>query len=376
MTINVLNHNFSKIAVVDSYTSLMWCERYNEIGALDLEIEATTETVSIFRKGYYITRDDTDAIFRIEAVELDTSEDNNNALIIGAYDCKKILSQRIVWEQINFTGTVENYIRKILNDNVINPAIAARKINNFVLKAAKGFGDEIEQQITYDQIDEKIIELCKTYNYGWRVTYEDGQFYFDLYKGLDRSIDQTENPRVVFSPEYENLVSSKYESDISEYKNVALVGGEGEGKDRKKRAIGTASGLDRFEMFVDASSVSTNVEGDLVDYYELLVAEGKNKLAETALTTSFEGDVDAINSYVYKKDYNIGDVVTLENEYGISINARITEVIESWDHEGYTITPKFEFDEFANDTIRDAILSENGIVLTTENGIPLLLEGV
>lgn len=89
MDINVLDHNFIKIAVVDNYTSLMWCKRYFEIGALDLEIEATRETIAIFKKGNYITREDDDAIYRIEAVELDTAEDKNNSLIVGAYDCKK-----------------------------------------------------------------------------------------------------------------------------------------------------------------------------------------------------------------------------------------------------------------------------------------------
>ncbi len=375
MDINVFNNHFVKLAVISNYTSLIWCKRFFEIGALDLEIEATTETLAVFKKGYFITRDDDDAVYRIEALELDTTEDQNNSLIVGAYDCKDILKQRIVWDQVNFSGTVENYIRKLITDCIISPKLTERKIENFQLKTAKGFTDEIKQQVTFDNLAEKVQELCTTYGYGWKVTRENGKFYFDLYKGIDHSADQRENNIVMFSPDFENLTSSKYESDISEFKNVALVGGEGEGAERKKRTVGTARGIDRFEMFVDASSVSSNVEGDLVDYYDLIIEEGKNKLAENAITTTFEGEVDA-QSYHYKTDYDLGDIVTIQNEYGISINARITEIIESWDKEGYTITPKFDFDEFANDTIDNGILTENGIVLTTENGIPLLLEGV
>ena len=46
--------------------------------------------------------------------------------------------------------------------------------------------------------------------------------------------------------------------------------------------------------------------------------------------------------YKYKEDYNLGDIVNIVNEFGISINARITEIIESQDDNGYTIEPTFE----------------------------------
>ena len=47
-------------------------------------------------------------------------------------------------------------------------------------------------------------------------------------------------------------------------------------------------------------------------------------------------------TFVYKTDYNLGDVVTVENEYGISVGARIVEVVEVDDDNGYSVQPKFE----------------------------------
>lgn len=377
MEINVLNNNFEKIAIVDQYRSLIWSKRYYDIGALDLEIEASTETLSIFKKGYYITRNNDDAIYVIKAIELDTQENGDNFIIVGAYDCKEILQRRIIWDTVVFTGTAENYIRKLITDNAINPSSALRKINNLSLKTAKGYTDTIDQQVSYDNLADKIIEVCTTYGYGWKITRENGQFYFDLYKGADRSVDQEENPRIVFSPDNENIISTKYKTDDSEFRNVALVGGEGEGVDRKKRTIGNAEGLDRYETFIDASGLSTNTEeGDLVDYYNALIAEGKEKLSEQAVTTSFEGEVDT-NSYKYKTDYNLGDIVTIKNEYGISSNARITEVIETWDDEGYTVEPKFEYFEPIDFEVpvEGALLTESRMMLMTENGsLPLTTE--
>jgi hypothetical protein len=377
MDINVLDYNFNLIAIVDTYQSLIWCKRYNDIGALDLQIEATNETLSVFKKGNYITRNDDDAIYRIEAIELDTNEDKDNSLIVGAYDIKKILNQRIVYDTETYNTTVENAIRGLINNNFINPNNLSRKINNFALKNAKGFTELIQTQITYDVIGEKINELCKTYNYGYKLTRENGVFYFDLFKGVNRSINQSEVSPVVFSPEYDNLVSSKYNLDISEIKNVALVGGEGEGKNRKKIEVGTATGLDRFEMFVDSSGVSSN-EGEITDseYYQMLIENGKEQLAQNSTSTSFEGVVDT-NLYEYKKDFDLGDIVTLENEYGIKVDARIIEIIETWNDTGYSLEPKFEYMEVAEivePQITDALTTEASVMMLSERGVALLSE--
>ena len=365
VSINVLNQSLKRIAVVDDYTSLIWAKRYNDIGAVDLQIEATTENLQLFKKYNYISRDDDDAVYRIEAVELDTSVEEANYLIVGAYDCKKILNQRIVWNQLNFKGTVENFIRKIITDNIIDPVNSQRRINNFLLKPARGFADEIEAQTTYDNVGEKVIELCAANNYGWRITLEGGAWYFDLYKGVDRSEWQGQYPHVVFSPDYDNLSSTKYTMDASEYKNVALVAGEGEGVQRKSRTLGNAAGIDRFEVFVESNVSSTTEEGDLVDYYEALIADGKEQLAERATTTSFEGEIDP-TMYRYKVDYNLGDIVTVRNEYGISANARIIEVAETWDSEGYSIDPVFEFMPI-DEAFEKAILTQDYEVLLTED---------
>lgn len=376
MDINVLDKNFELLGIVDTYTSLMWCKRYNEVGALDLQIEATNETLSLFKEGNYITRNDDETVYRIEAIELDTNEEKDNHLIIGAYDIKKILNQRIVYSTEVYNTTVENVIRGLIHNNFINPADSSRAINNFALKDVKGLSDKTRTQITYDNVGEKITELCKAYNYGYKVTLENGIIYFDLYQGVNRSINQTDNPFVIFSPEYDNLVSSKYNLDISEVKNVALIGGEGEGSARKKVEVGSATGIDRFEIFVDANGVSSE-EGTIPasEYLEMLSENGKEQLANTSVSSSFEGVVDT-NQYAYKKDFDLGDIVSLENEYGIKVDARIVEIIETWDDTGYTIEPKFEYMEVPEtiETTSEAILTENGIMTLSENGIALLSE--
>lgn len=373
MNINVLNKEYQKIAVVDTFTSLMWCKRFYDVGALDLQIEASIENLKIFKKNYFITRDDDTNIYRIEAIEIDTNENGDDVLIIGALDCKCVLSQRITWSQVFVrNATAEGLIIAMIQANITNPTDTSRKIQNFRTDIHSLTTEKTTRQSTYDDIGEKIIEICRENQFGSRMSLdEDNNFVFGLYKGVDRSASQTVNPRIIFASSRENLFTSKYIFNSSGYKNAALIGGEGEGVERKLRSIGDTTGLERREMFVDAGSVSS--EGvELPEYYAALIAEGKQKLAETASVESFEGEIDA-TAYKYKTDYDLGDIVTISNKYDISIDARIVEVIETWDETGYTVEPVFEY-LAEEDNLLEALLTEDGEVLMTEYAEALLYE--
>lgn len=346
MDIYVLDDELNQIGVIDYYKSLIWSKRYYDIGDCEIYVSASVETLNILQKGYYLMRDDDEMLCRIESIELDTDVENGDFLIVTGYDCRKILNQRIIWNQTNFNGTVENYIRKLITDNIISPSVTARKIDNFQLGASNGFTETIDEQVTYDALDEKIKEICQAYGYGWKITFnpETKIFTFNIYKGKDRSYAQTENDYVVFSSEFDNIISSKYVTDSSNIRNVALVAGEGEGIDRKRFVYGSASGINRYEVYVDAKDISSKTEeGVTINYDEALKARGLEKLAEYDVVTAFEGEVEPNYSYKYKEDYDLGDIVQVVNDYGIEAGARITEVIESHDENGYSVIPTFEY---------------------------------
>ena len=79
-------------------------------------------------------------------------------------------------------------------------------------------------------------------------------------------------------------------------------------------------------------------------YFLLIRAAGSNKLAEHIKTQEFNGEVDTIDTYEYKKDYDLGDIVKVSNEYGIEAAAQITEVTESENSDTpYTVEPRYEY---------------------------------
>lgn len=349
MDLYVLDKDFNQIALIDDYKSLIWAKRYSKFGDCELYVRACTEYSEILQKGHYLVRNNDNMVCRIETIELDTSTEEGDYHIATGIDCRNILNQRVVWDQTNYSGTVENYIRKLVTDNVINPSLTSRRIDRFVLGDVAGLTDRITEQVTYAPLGDKIMELCTAYNYGTRVRMDDdNQLVFEVYKGINRSYNQDVNDHVVFSPEFDNVISSKYITDNSNIKNVAVVAGEGEGVNRRRVTYGTSSGLDRYELYVDARDVSSQVEeGETIDYDAMLTARGIEALAEYGTTISFEGEVEPNYSYKYGSDYDLGDIVQVINVYGISASARITEVIETFNEDGYSVIPTFEYQEVA-----------------------------
>ena len=84
---------------------------------------------------------------------------------------------------------------------------------------------------------------------------------------------------------------------------------------------------------------------DDIIYSSYLLNRGYEKIAEHGVTESFEGEIEPTTTFEYKRDYFLGDIVMVRNEYDIEKKVRITEIIEAKDETGYKIEPKFEYME-------------------------------
>ena len=351
MDIYVYNSNLERIGLIDVYQSLIWTKRYYQLGDFELYIHASTGLFEILQKDNILVREDDDSLMVIEHIEITTDVETGNYIIVSGRSIESYLSRRIVRYQINIDNTVENAIRQLIDENAINTKDNYRVIPNLTLGTAQGFADTLKMQITYDNLCDCVISLCQSYRYGFKIVLENNKLVFNLYQGVDHSYSQNTNPYVTFSPEFDNLINSHYVTNKQEYKNYAYVFGEGEGSKRSIRAVSlkaghTPSGLDLHELYVDAKDLTTN-DGEIGtrEYGELLYTRGIEKLNESKETIAFEGEVNSNLSYQYKKDYNLGDIVQITNEYGITTKARITEIIESESDSGTELVPTFEYEE-------------------------------
>lgn len=229
----VMNSQFERLAVIDEYTSLIWTTRFYTCGDFELCVDVDEKTTGLFRKGYYIMREDDENVGVVEKVQIQKNEDDQEILIVTGRFLPSIIGRRIISKQTIVSGAVSDCVNALLTQEIINPTISARQIPNFTL-GSYNIAQTMQAQYTGANLLDKISEICQTYGLGFKVVLNDqNQFVFSLIEGVDHSYGQSENPYVIFSDEYDNLLSSQYVEDYSDIATDVLVAGEGEGLDRK-----------------------------------------------------------------------------------------------------------------------------------------------
>lgn len=359
VNVYVLNRDFEIQGIIDSYVSLIWRPAYNDIGDFELYLGATKEAVNLLKQNRYLVRDidiTTDEngvitykkVMIIKNLILTTDVENGDYLTVTGKELKYILHQRIIWGQTTINNdTAEYAIRRLIGSNAQAAVEPARVIPNMQFDEPVGLPDPINIQISNTQLDEAVIEIAKTYNYGWDIYITNNMLTVRIYKGVDRSYNQTENPFVVFSDEFDNLYNTEYQINTETYANMTLVGGEGEGNNRTYAYVNNdIAGLDRYEIFTDARDLSTNSdsEEETIDsdtYIAMLEERGRSNMAEMAITEGFTGEVLSALAFKYGVDFDLGDTVTVINKYGISKNATVLSAIETVDENGNTLIPQF-----------------------------------
>ena len=295
MNLFVLDKNLDVVAIVDVYTSLIWTDRYQEAGDFELHLPVDRNALQTLKQDYYLWRNDSEHTMIIEKLEIKSDPETGNDLIVTGRSLESILDRRVIWGLKSLSGNFQNGVKTLLDECLINPSKPERKIENFIFEASTDpriTELTIDTQYTGDNLYDTICALCKERDLGFKVTLNDNkQFVFKLYSGDNRSYAQFENPYVVFSPNFDNILDCNYMESDQPLKNVTLVGGEGEGKERRYTAVGNSVGMDRREIFTDARDLSSDADDDLTPNFVFTNVNAKT-LTNIVPNSSFEKDSD------------------------------------------------------------------------------------
>ena len=370
MDFTVLNTDFQTIDILEEYESIIWVDKFAEPGTFELYTPVTDDIIKYLKPNYYIINPKSDRVMIIEDISYESDIEKGNHIKAVGRSLESLLDRRIVWEQKNYNNVLLNtVIADLLNNAIVSPTIVDRKIDNFLAYTASDDSYisslKVNHQYTGDNLLEVIKNLCAEFKIGFKITLnDDNQFVFSLYRGENRSYSQTTNPYVVFSPKFDNILSSTYTDEISKMKNVNLVGGEGTGSSRKFKTVGVCKGLERREMFTDAADIQ---KGNLSNskYMALLEKRGISKLDETNRKISFDSECDTNRLYVYGESFFIGDIVQIANEYGIEASAKITEFTWSFSESGIETYPTFL-------AMEETIIKGKNLLVTTLDDLQTL----
>lgn len=276
--------NREVIGIVDTAKSVIWHSVYYGVGDFEIYAEATPENIALLKEDRYVTRPDefNFDIGIIEHVEITDNIQDGQMIVASGRFAKSILERRLIYKLSGkqntptvLRGNVEENIRRVVQENAIScPFDSTRNIHILQLGPlahldaviVDGNGNPAEKQVSYANLLEYTDSVLQEYGYSG-VVYLDTDTTAKLLKyrcerGYDRSVDSTDGlEAVIFSRDYDNLTESSYTIDTTEEKNVALIGGEGEGKDRFYSLVTSGKiGLARKEIWVDAATINKTLK--------------------------------------------------------------------------------------------------------------------
>ena len=336
MEVRFYNAEMNFIGLMENQNSLTWTRKYYEPGKFRLFAPLTAENLRLTQKGNLVWKRGSNEAAVVEDREINDTPEVSEIEIGGRF-LSSYMDRRLIRPTFTFDGLVEVAMRTILTNAYPIPLVE--------LGALNGFTEEVSFQATYKNLMEYETKLakCSDIGYRFRPDFNEKRIFFETYKGTDRTASQGVNNRVVFSEWYDNLNEMSYRENDQLLKTTVYIGGSGTGSERVYTSFGTdITGLERRELFVDARDLEQEEGMTIATYRAKLRQRGREKLTEYQESTSISCVTDANANFIYKTNYDLGDIVTVKKkDWNITENLRITEIEEVYERGIMEVHPVF-----------------------------------
>ena len=338
--VRVYDCNLNFLGIIDNYTSLIWTRKYFEPGNFELHCPMTENNLALISAGNLVLKRDCVEGGVIEDIQYTASSSSVEAVIKGRF-LSSYFDRRVVRGNQFYSGNVETAMFQFYGKCTAIPLIE--------LGSTHGWGETTTFTANYMLLSKIESNLSKQYNIGYRVRPDtvNKKLIFELYKGIDRTVGQTVNSRVIFSEDYDNLNSTTYQYNDQTEKTLVIAHAQyttttSEGGNTTEDIyveLGGGSGLNLRETYIEGQVQATQ-DMTKEQFTEALKMSAKNSLNSNSKTESFDCTIGTNVNFIYKKDYDLGDVVTVQKkDWSIARDLRITELQEVYEHEYMTVTP-------------------------------------
>ena len=320
MEIYVLDRELNIVGVLSTYESILWTEKLHEPGVIKVVFMFNEKTNKLLQRGYLLYKTDELQPAVITRKTLKLNKYGQQTITIQGYMVTRYFRQRIIWKKMIMRGTPEQMMRQMVQEQTITPEDEKRKMPLIELGELQNFDmDEVEKQITYDNLQEALTDMSKTTELGnrLRLDYARKKLVFEVYRGTNRT-QGTEHP-CIFTRKFKNVFTEDYNEDDGNYKNVCLVGGPGEDADRVLVTVGSGEGLDRYEIFYNASGYSEDGITAAV-LQDQLRQKGLEKMSAYYIAKAFEVKINKDKAM----EFALGDYVTCQDtQWGITVDTQV-----------------------------------------------------
>lgn len=302
MNLNLYNENMQRISIIGTnFVSCLWAEGYNTTEDFTLEVQATKEYKSKLKPDCYVGRDDRKTLMVIKSIET-----VGNKIVATGKQATRVL------DDVAFVGTIQE--GALIDISVKNAYNVSNKFYNLEF-ATTNLGVKYDQQISHKSFLELCTVMCQSADVGLKVIRQNGGLVAEFYK-------PELNINTKLSESFGNVKVNNIILSTENYRNYAIVLGEGEGENRTRVDVDLTNGEKRRELIVDARDIQREEGETATQYNARLYARGIEKLLHQRKT--WECAILPLSKEFGLK-YDLGDMVDIVlNEYDVKMQARIS----------------------------------------------------
>lgn len=348
--------------LVNGWDSLMWIERYRDFCEFELIAKIDTDIQKILPIGTLISHAESTEVMIVENHEINQEKGSEAIIKITGRSFETFLENRVVganqdwvdremvipeylmapnytWEQA--TRLINNHIRTDFLWDSKDSLLNVRAVNGVEV-------DESNEEVSYGVYQERVIKKGEVYsgvitlleidNLGIRTVrpnYWNNELTLFIHSGEDKSSS------VAFSYEYGDIDSADYLWSNKKSKTCAYILGRwvdqfidsGEvGYDRRTMIVDASDIDNQFSAYPQGSDLDEVITKLLIRGYEALSMKNNVAIINAKISSSSQ-------TYKYRTDYNVGDIVSVRGDYNTSARMRVIEHVEIEDETGESSYP-------------------------------------
>lgn len=365
--------------LINGLKSKMWIERYRDAGEFTLTAGADFNVKSQLPIGSFISHTNTTEIMVVENHEIKDDRDKESEIVITGRSFEVIFESRIVRFNRNYPFGGTNPLTDkfyIGNSTCANGAVYLGSYNTqtsyviddddailwiiFMVTGTPGGVVTDRFTTTHGTLYERLIDLLEVDNLGIKIirpgswSAQSPSTVIGIHKGVDnsKSIVRSSDTGEVESIDY--LWSNKRLKNsvlvYSKWFEVVVNNTAIKDYDRRITCV-DAKDIDDDYTTLPTGTTATNIINAMRQRgYEFLSVKNNITITKAELTKS------AIK-YTYRKDYNVGDLITVSGDYNQISVMRISEFVEIEDETGESGYP--------------TLIVDDGIVTVPSGGVPV-----
>lgn len=225
----------------------------------------------------------------------------------------------------SYSGVAETIIKSMVERHIVSPIATGiygindlqRAIAQVLIAVDAARGNTVNFEGRFQSVLDGLREISRASNdLGFGLTIVGANLLFDVSEGVDRTAS------IVFAPELDNIATLTFDRDALNFASHVILAGQGEETAREVATVFTTESerdyIERREFFQDARDL---------DSIPKLVDRGLSTLQEKGRVDTFEIEKLPGTKPCYKKDFDLGDLVTLRDfQYQVSQQVQIYEV--------------------------------------------------